>query len=621
VEVRGDSRDRRDPTRAPRDAVIGSAIVPRADLRAPGVRIGEVLRTQAGLQVTEVGGVGAPTTVSVRGAPAAETLIYLGGIRLNDEVGGVVDLSRIPLWILRSVEIYRGHAPFDADRFAIGGALFFEPRCVRETGAGGGVTTGSYGARAAHAWAATGDERAGVLAGVQLEHAANDYRFTDSHGTLLAPSGVEQVALRNADVTTRDAWLLGNLRLGSARVDLLANAAAREQGAPTLALVPARAARASYGRALLGIRATLPLAETSTLELTTAASVADARFDDPLNELALGARAVDVRGGREQQRVAIDLRPDAHLRFRFAADASSERLERDEEARAALRARRLVARLAAAALVSPTDGVLIATHVAVACDAVGEASRDCGGLSPEGRVGIAWTSPIWESFLDVGRYRRAPTLGELFGLAPLVHGNPLLRPESGTVVDLGVRAHGRHAYGALVGFVRRSDDLVGLVRSAQGFVVPENIQAARVAGLELQAGAALLPWLTIDGTATWLDPRDVSPGRRTVNDLLAFQSRLVLAPRIAVELRPRGWVRRVRAEARWIYQSSRFADAAGLAVIPEQSSIDADLLAEAWEGRCTLRVRVADLLDARRVDVVGYPLPGRSFFASFEVQS
>jgi len=56
--------------------------------------------------------------------------------------------------------------------------------------------------------AGTGNEGAGVLAGVQLEHVDNDYPFEDSHGVLLLPSHADRSKLQNADVTTRDAWLL-----------------------------------------------------------------------------------------------------------------------------------------------------------------------------------------------------------------------------------------------------------------------------------------------------------------------------------------------------------------------------------------------------------------------------
>jgi iron complex outermembrane receptor protein len=75
---------------------------------------------------------------------------------------------------------------------------------------------------------------------------------------------------------------------------------------------------------------------------------------------------------------------------------------------------------------------------------------------------------------------------------------------------------------------------------------------------------------------------------------------------------------RLRAEVRWVYQASRYADTAGLAVMPAQSSLDAELIARTSDEHFTVRVRASDLLDTPRFDVVGYPLPGRSVFASLE---
>ena len=63
---------------------------------------------------------------------AAETPVYLAGVRINDDVAGAADLSTLPLWLIDRVEIYRGNAPLEADRFGIGGAIFFEPLRPRE---------------------------------------------------------------------------------------------------------------------------------------------------------------------------------------------------------------------------------------------------------------------------------------------------------------------------------------------------------------------------------------------------------------------------------------------------------------------------------------------------------
>ena len=180
---------------------------------------------------------------------------------------------------------------------------------------------------------------------------------------------------------------------------------------------------------------------------------------------------------------------------------------------------------------------------------------------------------------------------------------------------------GRPPWAALIGFARWSSDLIAFVRSTQGFTVPVNIDQARVSGVEAQVGSGFLRWFAADANVTLLDPRNTTPGRLVVNDILPFQSRLVFAPRVSAETRTGlWWVGRLRAEARWVYQSSRYADSAGLAVMPSQSSLDAELMAQTHDGAWTLRFRATDLLDTQRFDIVGFPLPGRSFFLSLEAK-
>ncbi len=240
VHVRGSRRTR---DRAPRDPTVAGAVIAREELSSPGLRVGELLRSQVGVQVSETGGVGAPATASIRGATAAQLPVYLAGVCLNDDVGGAADLSRIPLWLVDHVEIYRGNAPLEADRLGLGGAIFFEPRWPHATEAGAGAMLGSFGARSNWGYASVGGRDAAVLAGVSAEAASNDYTFANDHGTLLAPTGSTVDRMSNAQIATYDAWLLARARLGEgSRVDAFANVTSREQGVPTLALVPSREA-------------------------------------------------------------------------------------------------------------------------------------------------------------------------------------------------------------------------------------------------------------------------------------------------------------------------------------------------------------------------------------------
>jgi iron complex outermembrane receptor protein len=613
----------RSPTSAPKDPTVAGAVVTREELSAPGAHATDVLRGQVGVQVTETGGVGAPGTASVRGATPAQLPVYLAGVRLNDEIAGTADLSRVPLWLIDRIEIYRGNAPIDGDRLGIGGALFFEPRWPHGRALQGGGTLGSFGTRGAWASASVGDADAAVLAGVSAEGATNDYPFTNDHGTLLAPGGTTSDTMTNADVTTYDAWLLGRARVGGAAVvDAFANATSREQGVPTLALVPSQRARASFERGISAARATLPLSRRVTVEAQSAVSLALSRYSDPLNELALAATTVRFTGSRAAQRVGLRAEPTDTLTVRTSVDVSSESLFRDDDGSPALRARRLESRAAVAARQWLGDSLSAQALVAASCDGTTPASA-CDTFQPAGRAGLAWTRPAWEVFANGGRYARVPSLGELYGVSVLVRGNPMLRPESGVSCDAGVRVAARALptapWGSVAGFVRWAEDLIGYERSSQGYAEPLNVGRARVAGLEMQAGASLVRWLTVDASASFLDSRDTTPGRFTTNDVLPFLSRFVFVPRAAGEWRTGlFWADRLRAELRWVYQSSRYADAAGLAVIPEQSSLDAELLAQARGGAWTLRVRAADLLDAQRFDVVGFPLPRRSAFARLE---
>ncbi|HYQ14717.1 MAG TPA: TonB-dependent receptor, partial [Polyangiaceae bacterium] len=224
-------------------------------------------------------------------------------------------------------------------------------------------------------------------------------------------------------------------------------------------------------------------------------------------------------------------------------------------------------------------------------------------------------------------YQRVPTLGELYGAGVLVRGNDALRPELGLAADAGLRGGWKRGVLELRGessaFVRQASELVTYARAAQGYVVPVNVGKARIAGLELGFGVRAFEHVELACNASLLDPRDVTAGRRLQNDVLPFMSRLVLAPRLSVTTGELVGKRLKRADlaADFVYSSNRFADAAGLIVVPEQSVLGVTAAAAWLSGVLITKLRFSNVLDAPRFDIVGYPLPGRSVYASLEVHS
>lgn len=629
----------------PKDPAAAGSVIHEDRLQAPGLSAGDVLRTQPGVAVLDTGGYGALSTASIRGATAAQTPVYLAGVRLNDDVAGAADLSQVPLWLLHRVEIYRSNAPLEGDQLGIGGAIFFEPRRPRQDEGGVGEMAGSFGAKSYFAHVGAGGDKAAALVGVRYEGATNDYPFADDGGTPLNPSQTRIARLSNADAHGVDVWALGTLALGAAgRADLVLNATERSQGLP-LALFPTTAARASFSRELAGLTVRLPCGR-SGCQITTTTSVISSRagYDDPLREVELGTTHLDIAGGRVEEAILVRWPVTPRLRIVPSLRAAVEQLALVPVDAPSLHADRVTGRAAIGGEWDVSDLVTLRATGSGECDGTGvsgdvpwalagsvtgsgAAQRLCSAFEPSARVGVTVGRRLFTFVVNGGRYARVPTLGELYGISGSVHGNAALTPEYGLSADAGVRAaappswHLGDAAVDLFGFARSVDDLIAYRITSLRYVQPYNVGAARFLGAELAATASPIRFLRLDLSATVLDPRDVSPTRITANDLLPYQPRLILTPR--VELRapvPGRIVRSVKIAASYFYESARYADPAGLEVLPAQGWLDLDGELELLDAHLVLRGRLADLFDQPRADFIGYPLPGRAGYLTLEAR-
>ncbi len=640
VEVHGDPL-----APPPKDPSAAGSVIREDRLRAPGLSAGDVLRTQPGVAVLDTGGFGALSTASIRGATAAQTPVYLAGVRLNDDVAGSADLSTVPLWLLHRVEIYRSNAPLEGDQLGIGGAIFFEPRRPHGDEGSVGEMAGSFGARSYFAHAGVGGERAAVLVGVRYQGATNDYGYLDDGGVRFDPGQSHVAQLTNADAHALDIWALGTLALGAeGRADLVFNAVARGQGLP-LALFPSHEARLSQSRQLAAVTTRLPCGK-SGCEITTTTSVlfSQAAYDDPLREVALGTTHLDVAGSRVEEALLARWPITASLRLVPSVRVAVEQLALLPLDGAALHAERGSGRVAlggewdVSSLVTvratgsgECDGTSVSGAVpwALPGSATGDTAggRVCSTLEPSARLGVTVGRRPLTFLVNAGRYARVPTLAELYGLSGAVRGNEALTPEHGISADAGVRAaappswHLGDAAVDLFGFARYADDLIAYQTSSLGYVRPYNVGAARVLGAELAATASPVRFVRVDLSATVQDPRDVSPGRTLGNDLLPYQPRLILTPR--VEFRaplPSRTVPAMKLAAAYFYEAARYADPAGTEVLPAQGSLDLEGELELLSGHLVLRGRVANLLDQPRFDFIGYPLPGRAGYLTLEAR-
>jgi vitamin B12 transporter len=632
VVVEGKARHPAEPSR---DAGVAGSVIGRRELRKPAVELSDALRGEPGMQVTDLGGVGAPATASIRGATANQTPVYFGGIRLNDEVGGVADLGRVPVFFLERVEVYRSQAPIDGDAIGIGGAIYLEPRRAANNEAVVGTMFGSYGTRELWGYTAQRSEHGGALVAVRVDHADNDYKYRDGKGTSFVAGDDGNSVLPNADVGTKDLWLMLDRDLGAGKLSVLANLTDREQGAVKLAALPSKKARVAYQRGLLGVTASIEASRRVRLELVTEGISTHQDIDDPLGELALHVPRVRIEGRRVGQRASMRLRLPGENVLSLSGGTAIDRLERYEIEGATsfddplLSAQRFSNYLRSGLDFALFEHAHLRGMASVECrtTTLGAISNACSDLSLPWRLGTLIEFGRHAVYGSVGQVQRVPTLGELYGVSLVVLGNPELKPERALSAEVGWRYTGRRD-GArrplwLDGsvFSRFVEHVVTYVHAAEGHLVPINHDRGRIMGAELTGGIGVASGLEMRGTVTLLDPRDRTPYSTYGNDILPYHSRMTALgaldarlPWEADDLGP------IDLELRVTHESSRYADPAGTEVIPAQTSVDFGIRAEALQHRLTTHLRVANVLDAQRFDVVGYPLPRRSAFLSMEAK-
>jgi iron complex outermembrane receptor protein len=631
VVVSGES-----PRHATQDEPAAASVVREHELQAPGASAADVLEQIPGVQLQRTGASSDLATASLRGASAAQVPVYLAGVRINDEVTGSADLSRLPLWMLDRIEVFRGNAPARADRLGIGGAIFFEPRVPRRLELRAGQLLGSFGTRGSWLSSALGSPRAGAMLALRRDSAVNDYEFENDAGTRFESGDDRRDRRRNADYTAWDGWAIGVQRFGPrARVVSVINVFRREQGVTGLSVIPAERSRAAVQRVLAAVTARLgcgrePSHDECNLELTTSGLSAKSSLFDPAAELSLGALRSESAGVRvtHSARLRVSLTPAVAGGASAELSRESLRLSRPRSNGSVFveAATRDTLRAALTSEYSPAPRWSLLALGAAECHATQGAgsARNCEP-EPQLRAGAAWLLTQQVSLLaNAGRYVRTPALAELYGQSPLVRGNAELEPERALAADVGARLQLRPANGWIryleadvFAFRRHVAGLIAYQRSLRQ-LTPFNLGRAAVQGIELAAHAALASRLHSHLALTLLDARDVSAARILRNDLVPLLSRLTLAHETQVEVLSHPSIGSTSLALRLTHRSSRYQDPAGLIVIPAQTGLDLSLTQALWRERLMLRARLQNAFDLPEWDVVGLPLPGRALYASAE---
>lgn len=625
------SAERRRATSDPTAAV--SLIDGAALLDAGGTAAG-VLRAVPGAQLTRAGSAADLSTAGLRGSDASQVPVYVAGVLLIDEVTGVSDLSRVPIWLMDRVEVVRGMSPAGPLRGGLGGALYFEPHYPRRNEIHFGTTVGSYehtsfrgGGSIATSPSKDGSWSAETSLSVRVEDTRGNFRYFDDGGTAFTPEDDRFAVRPNSDYHVFDLWnltrLQGRVLETSVNARLVLNGFHREMGVSGLSTIAARAARAESTRELGGATVQLGCGASCSVYFRPRLSRQLEVTLDPLGELGLGTSELAVASLRGGASLELHKELGRVWGTRSWLDAEGAQLRVSEPGAIRSDAQQTTWS-AGSELAFWKEPLEARAHGRLTClnsDGTEElqtvATQAC---HLEARLGA--NVAIFERVsarANVGYAVRAPTLGERYGISAGTRGRADLRLERGPSADIGFVSSGTLS-GVVWGletwaFVRWAEDLIVYQRAGLGYVRPTNVGAARLAGLELDARVNVFDSLQLKSALTFLDPRDQSADRTTVNELLPYRSQAVWSLDLEVYRRfEAGLLDRLSLRGFALYRGFRTTDRAGLLVLPSQWSLDMVAAVSMASGALELQGRVENLLDTPLVDAVGYPQPGRTIF-------
>ncbi len=501
------------------DAAGSVAVLSRADLQqSQSVTVADALTRLPGVSVTRNGSAGSFTSLRIRGADAAQTLVIIDGVRVGDpsSPGGGFDFANLLSVDVSRVEMLRGSNSIAWGSDAIGGVVLVD------THSGG--TDGLHGSALGEIGTKDSQQAAGTLSfggrGVTLAGGAS---HTHTGGVSSAAVGEETDgftrtgahAAATVDLTDQFS-AFASLHYGRARIALDGFAPPTYAFGDTAEYQKTRELYAGGGLAYRG----------GSLSARASFSRADIHRDsfDP----AHGSAATFVARGRSNQwRLVADWRASDAARIVLGGDYETSRMA-TSSAFSADRQATHTGGVFANALVTPLAGLTLGAGIRH------QQHRDFGGASVwsgnavwhPGEGALALRASYFEGY-------KAPTLFQLSG-DPGAYGNPALAPERSRSLEIGLATPLLGIAHLDVALYRRdSRNLIDFVACsgtgqpaicASGnrfFGTYANIARARAEGVEVSLTANPVQALTLTANYAYTATRNRTPGSASLGNRLA----------------------------------------------------------------------------------------------------
>lgn len=234
-------QSRRDTT------ALNTTVIDRTRIEQSGLRdLGELLQTAPGVVITQSGGPGQASSVSIRGSSSNQVLVLVDGVPLNSAISGSADLSRVPLELVEHVTVRTGAQSARYGPRAMAGVIEIETRKLKRE-ASTFLKTGALGERDASV--ALGYKVPGSQTTIGASLAA-DFRTVDGDFSYTLPAlrGGGRATRINSDATTKQLLLGVSLDGTQSSAALRATWQRTERGLAGTIIQPSRSGRQGHER-------------------------------------------------------------------------------------------------------------------------------------------------------------------------------------------------------------------------------------------------------------------------------------------------------------------------------------------------------------------------------------
>lgn len=611
------------------------------------VSVPEVLSEQAGIHITRYGGLEDATSVSIRGGGADEVTVLLDGIPLNSSERGGVDLSTFHLDDLEAIDIYRGMSPADLGGGPSAGTVSLRTKKIDRGPKGapfggrtlsGSLGTGSFDTISGRVSYSERRGRWGLLFGTSVRTTDGGFRFEDDNGTPANTADDTIATRRNNESQKINPMVKVSYEFDpKTRLESALLLFRTDRGVPGLGSNQSEVADLSLTEWIWSLHLTRRnfLADKLSLKTLSYVRATKSQYSDPNGEIGLGgAQDNDDDTIFVGQKVTINARfgPDhllsSILFYQFERFRAENFLANPSTGSPSLRHRFDAALADEVEIFKRRVGLRGEIRLENVLNRIN--NDDPSFLNPlvvtndqshhevAFQGGVTWR-PLRTLSLNgnFSRDFRYPLFTELFGDQGGVVGNQALTPQETLGYDVGVVVHaggdGRSigpASFSLLYFDRHSDDLIQFQQNA-GFARAENIGKARVWGIEAGGEADL--WKFLSASAHYTYQRALDQGGNSGRLLPGVPGHELFG-------KLEGRVRRgkIFVSAQWI--DSNYLDPLNTRVVRDRAIVNAGVSVKplSW---MTVSFEAKNVTDDRIVDVVGFPLPGRSFFGRVDVIS